>query len=75
MNRYTLPIIAILAALVLFVAGVYAERYSIKQPATKPEMSAQKFRFSEQCPDGLRVDYENTFRLPKSVVCQKAVGE
>jgi len=35
----------------------------------------QKFKFGEQCPDGLRVEYISTIRLPKSVICQKAVGE
>ena len=76
MNRYTLTIAAaILAAAMAYAAGVYVEKYTTKQPAIKPEMSAQKFRFGEQCADGSRVEYIGTIRLPKSVVCQKAVGD
>ena len=39
-----------------------------------PAPQAQKFRFGELCPDGLKVEYISTIRLPKSVVCQKPVG-
>jgi len=45
------------------------------KPAPAPQTQAQKFRFGEQCPDGLRVEYVSTYRLPKAVVCQQPVGE
>jgi len=46
-----------------------------KQSNKSPVPYVQKFRFSEQCPDGLRVEYVSTIRLSKSMLCQKAVGE
>jgi len=46
-----------------------------KQSTKPPIQYMQKFKFGEQCPDGLRVEYVSTIRLPKAVICQKAIGE
>ena len=66
-----------LSAVVVIVAGIFVfwmASYPTK-PTPTPTPQVQKFRFGEQCPDGLRVEYVSTIRLPKSVVCQKAIGE
>lgn len=41
----------------------------------KPAPQAMQFIFEIPCADGSRVRYKDTIRLPKEVVCQKAVGE
>ena len=67
-------IIAVVAALTVAVCGLSYQVASKKDPAPQSPQ-AQKFRFDEQCPDGLRVGYVSSIRLPKSVICQQAVGE
>jgi len=73
-----IEIIACIA--VMFFAGMAIGTFAptlAKKPekAPAPQPQAQKFRFGEQCPDGLRVEYVSTYRLPKAVVCQQPVGE
>jgi len=56
--------------------GTVANDFAKKpEKAPAPQAQAQKFRFGEQCPDGLRVEYVSTYRLPPAVVCQQPVGE
>jgi len=70
-------IILIALGIVIVVSIAQLNIYLItKKEVTKPTtIQAQKFRFGEQCSDGLRVEYVSTIRLPKSVICQKEVGE
>jgi hypothetical protein len=70
---HKLIITAIVSASLTVAAG-YAYT-SMSKSQTSPSRTAQSFRFGEQCPDGLRVEYVNTFRLPRAVVCQQPVGE
>lgn len=55
--------------------ALYLNFSKVETPTAPTAPQAQKFRFGEQCGDGLRVEYVSTIRLPKSVICQKAVGE
>ena len=57
------------------IAGLITTIHMEKKTTPEPVRQVQKFRFLEPCPDGLRVEYVDTIRLPKSVVCQKSVGE
>jgi len=73
MKENILYAIVIIAIIILVGVNIYSVK---KENELKPNISqVQKFRFGEQCPDGLRVEYVSTIRLPKSIVCQKAVGE
>jgi len=65
------------AIIVLIITGsfLFIWNNNAQKPAPAPQSQAQKFRFGEQCPDGLRVEYVSTYRLPKAVVCQQPVGE
>lgn len=60
---------------ILLITCIFLLFQHRKDPAKNPLPQAQKFRFGEQCPDGLKVEYISTIRLPKSMLCQKAVGE
>ena len=66
----------ILIGILFIVLLLVSYQVSDDEHKSKSEVrQVQKFRFGEQCPDGLRVEYISTIRLPKAVVCQKAVGE
>jgi len=77
MNNTTFFIAAASIAAITFlsITGAFLSVEKAKTEKPAPQAQAQKFRFGEQCPDGLRVEYVNTVRLPKSVVCQQPVGE
>ena len=74
-RRTVIGIVTLICVAAITIIGMMLYRPTKIPVRTKPELSAQKFRFGELCPDGLRVEYVNVFQLPKSVVCQKAVGE
>lgn len=73
MKVTTLYIFISILLIIIISLTTYIVR--IKSETNIPAMQVQKFRFGEQCPDGLRVEYVSTIRLPKAVICQKAVGE
>ena len=76
MKQTIIGAIAIGAIFLMTIVGLYLdhqEKMAEKPQPTKVEV--KKFRYYEQCPDGLRIEYVGNVRLPKSVVCQQAVGE
>ena len=69
-------ILAVGISIILIIMFIMIHLSVTKQQEPKPQtIQAQKFRFGEQCPDGLRVEYVSTIRLPKSVICQKEIGD
>jgi hypothetical protein len=77
MKRIIISAIVSLAVLLLFFAMIPTIKRldGLLTEKPQPPPQAQKFRYGEQCPDGSRVEYIREIRLPKSVVCQKAVGD
>jgi len=74
-NIITGTLISSLIILILILV-MWGDNYLVSKQSNKPAIPyVQKFRFGEQCPDRLRVEYVSSIRLPKSVICQKAVGE
>jgi hypothetical protein len=75
MSRIEAFLYGLFGALILFSIQGIINHYTIP-PANKPIVRhVQEFRFYEKCPDGLSVSYTSTIRLPKSMHCQKAIGE
>jgi hypothetical protein len=73
MNRITMYCVAGVFLVVALVAGQYAViRYTTTTPPAAvvvPAPILQKFRFGVLCPDGSRVEYVATERLPKAEMC------
>jgi hypothetical protein len=77
MSKYIIfalsSILFIFGFLFFIPAIIKMDKVFTEKPQPPPQ--AQKFRYGEQCQDGSRVEYIREIRLPKSVVCQKAVGD
>ena len=71
MNRQTFYLIAAASVSALFTAFIVGKYPATTPPAAvaAPAPILQKLRFGVICPDGSRVEYVATERLPKAEMC------
>jgi len=70
MDRAILYALTCVLVLTATVAVTVSYRNLTDKPVKVEEPKAQRYRFDVVCPDGSRVGYVNTHRLPKSTLCQ-----